>query len=529
MAVGGGAVVTHQGTDALLHTANERFGDPPGQSVRLGRLVAAQGGVEIRRAATLRKARQHPDDLLDPRHLRRGRGHRAVVQRGKRRTGGEPTPESGGEGRLALDGEVQKIVEQVAPRLALHALARAVVTRDLESVSLVGQLAEADAHRSGIPRGAGRAMVRHRAMPKPATTRDPRIALERLRNQRLVGASFSSAAAAVGALGAVQAQDYYGACWGVAQRVRGATEASVAKAFDRGAILRTHVLRPTWHFVSPEDLRSLLALSHARVTRQMAPYARKAGLTARVISKVNDVLARALEGGRHLTREELAEALAVRGVPAKGERLGLMMMRAELDAIVTSGPRRGKRFTYALLDERAPKAKTLPRDEALAELARRYFTTHGPALLADFAWWAGITLAEARTAVEAARSLSERVLAERPYFSPRAHSPLPATRSSVLLLPNYDEYVISYKDYRPVFDPALASKLGPRERLAVHLLVVGGQIVGGWRRTLSATGVRVDVNALRKLSAAEQSGLERATAAYGRFLDVAPALNLRVL
>lgn len=366
-------------------------------------------------------------------------------------------------------------------------------------------------------------------MPKTAAPgAEPRIALERLENQRLTGATFSSPAAAVAALGAVQSQDYYGACWALAQRTRGTTEASVAKAFDRGAFLRTHVLRPTWHFVLPADVRWLIELSRATIARKMAPYERKLGLTPRVVAKSNDVLARALEGGPR-TREELGEALAARGVHATGEPLGLLMMRAEIDLVATSGPRRGKQFTYALLEQRAPKARSLSREEALAELARRYFTTHGPALLADFAWWAGLTLAEAKPAVLASKGLSERVLSEKKYWSPRARAPADAARSSVLLLPNYDEFLISYKDYAPVFDPAVASKLVPRERFAAHLLVVGGQVVGGWRRTLAARGVVVEVNAVRRLTNAERAGVKRAVASYGRFLERAPSLELREL
>ncbi len=356
---------------------------------------------------------------------------------------------------------------------------------------------------------------------------DPRIALERLVNQRLVGASFASPAAAVKALGAVQAQDYYGACWGLAERVRGATEASVEKAFDRGAILRTHVLRPTWHFVLPADVRFLSELSRASITRKMAPYERKAGFTPRLIAKAHDVLARALESG-YRTRDELGKALAARGIRATGAGLGLLMMRAEVELVVTSGPRRSRQFTYATFEARAPKARSLPREEALAELARRYFTTHGPALLADFAWWAGLTLADARVGVLATKGLSERVLAEKAYWSPRAHPPSPAARSSVLLLPNYDEFVISYKDYRPVFDPALARKLVPLERLAGNVLVVNGQIIGGWRRSL-AKSVHVEVNALRKLSNREKTGVTRAVASYAKYLGLAASLDLREL
>jgi hypothetical protein len=356
---------------------------------------------------------------------------------------------------------------------------------------------------------------------------DPSIAFERLVHQRLVGASFTSTASAVAAFGAVQAQDYYGACWAIAERVRGATAASVEKAFDRGAILRTHVLRPTWHFVVPACLRWLIELSRASVVRRMAPHERKLGLTGRMYAKSHDLVARALEGGRYRTRDELGEILSARGIPTTGERLGLLMMRAELDAVVTSGPRRGRKSTYASFEERAPNAPSLPREEALAELARLYFSTHGPAQLADFAWWGGLTLSDARIAVVAAKGLSERVLAERPHWSPRPRTPPPAARSSVFLLPNFDEYLVAYKDQRAILDPVLKRKLGARELLAAPRLVVGGQVVGGWRRVLEPTRVRVEVNALRRLSNDERNGVERAVAAYERFLGLPATLALR--
>jgi len=191
------------------------------------------------------------------------------------------------------------------------------------------------------------------------------IARRRLRNQRLIGAPFGSAAEAVDALLAVQAQDYAGAKWAIGQRVRGATDASVEAAFDRGELLRTHVLRPTWHAVTPADIRWLLALTAPRIKVAMAYYARQRKLDAPTLARSNDVLARALEGGRQRTRDELAAALASAGIVASGDRLGHIMGTAELDAVVCSGARRGKQFTYALFDERVPPAPLLPRERAL--------------------------------------------------------------------------------------------------------------------------------------------------------------------
>ena len=226
------------------------------------------------------------------------------------------------------------------------------------------------------------------------------IARRRLRNERLVGAPFASAVEVVRWLGAVQAQDYAGAKWAVGQRVRGGTDADVEAACDRGDILRTHVMRPTWHFVVPADIRWMLALTAPQVKARMAYYDRQLALDGPTYARTNAVIARALEGGRHLTREELGKVLAAAGVAASGQRLGHVMFRAELDAVVCSGPRRGKQFTYALLDERVPPVAALAREEALAALVRRYFTSHGPAQLNDFAWWSGLTVADAKAGVQ---------------------------------------------------------------------------------------------------------------------------------
>ena len=197
------------------------------------------------------------------------------------------------------------------------------------------------------------------------------VARARLHSQRLVGAPLATPEEVVGWLGAVQAQDYAGAKWAVAQRAAGCSDADVEQACRDGRILRTHVLRPTWHFVLPDDMRWMLALTAPRVRAAMAYYDRKLGLDEAVFRRTQALLAKALVGGQARTREELARTLAAAGIEASGQRLGHIMMRAELDALVVSGPRRGKQFTYALLDERAPpRARAPPRPRRGAGRAR---------------------------------------------------------------------------------------------------------------------------------------------------------------
>ena len=229
------------------------------------------------------------------------------------------------------------------------------------------------------------------------------VAIQRLRNQRLVGRPFATPEEVVGWLGAVQAQDYAGAKWAIGQRSRAGTDADVERACADGRILRTHVLRPTWHFVLPDDVRWMLALTAPRVRAAMAYYDRKLALDGAAFRRSQAVLQKALAGRQGAdARGAGGGRSAAAGIEASGQRLGHIMMRAELDALITSGPRRGKQSTYALLDERAPGGRTLARDEALAELAGRYFASHGPALPQDFAWWSGLTVGDARRGIESA-------------------------------------------------------------------------------------------------------------------------------
>src|SRR6266571_3866 len=231
------------------------------------------------------------------------------------------------------------------------------------------------------------------------------IAHRRLHNQHITRRTLETPQALVEWLGAVQAQDFAAAKWALGLRLQGVTDEDIEQAFTDGAILRTHVMRPTWHFVSPADIRWLLALTAPRVNTVNASWYRKLELDDALFLSSNAVLAKALQGGKQLTRPELVSVLQQAGI-ATGDvlRFTYIMIRAELDGIVCSGARQGKQFTYALLDERAPQARTLDHDEALAEFARRYFTGHGPATLQDFVWWSGLSVADARAGLDMVKS-----------------------------------------------------------------------------------------------------------------------------
>ena len=348
------------------------------------------------------------------------------------------------------------------------------------------------------------------------------VARRRLQNERLIGAPFEKPEDVVQWLGAVQAQDYPGAKWGIGQRAKDCVDATVEQAYTSGKILRTHVMRPTWHFVMPADIRWMLDLSAPRVKATMATYDRQLELDSNVYKRTNAAIVKALEGGAHLTRTELGDALEAAGIAAGGRRLAHIVHRAEIEALICSGELKGKQHTYALVDKRAPGAKTLPRDEALAELTRRYFTSHGPALAQDFAWWSGLTVADAKAGLEmASRHLLHEVIEGKTYW----FSPSPATAGlkdpTVHLLPNYDEYLIAYRDHSATLGESLPSgATALYDMLSRHIAVLNGRVIGGWRSTTKKGEVSIALNLPVPLSGSQKEALHTAAERYGRFLGM---------
>lgn len=338
----------------------------------------------------------------------------------------------------------------------------------------------------------------------------------RLCNHRLIASDLRQPCDVVESLVAVQAQDYAAATWGLGLRASGLTAARVEQAFSDGSILRTHVMRPTWHFVTPADIRWLLALTAPRIAARMRPHHRQLELNGRVFSRSSAVFERALAGGKHLTRAELAAALARARISAQGLRLGFLVMQGELDQVICSGPPCGKQFTYALLEERVAPARARTRDEALAELARRYFASHGPATVRDYAWWSGLTVRDAAAGIELARpALQPEVVKDRTYWSATSGRKARRASGSACLLPIFDEYLIAYKD-RELTTPSAFPRLGPYD----NSLVIDGELTGGWRRVVKGNTVTVSVRGHRRLTATELRHVRAAAERFGRFLGL---------
>ena len=343
------------------------------------------------------------------------------------------------------------------------------------------------------------------------------IIRRRLRNQLLGGSKVKTPADVVSWFGAVQAQEYTPTKWSLGLRAPGLLADEVERAFAEGAILRTHVMRPTWHFVAPADLRWLLALTAPHIHRGSASYNRQLELDPPTVSRSHKAIARALEGGACLTRAELGAALTSVGIVTNGQRLAHLMMHAELDRLICSGPRRGRQFTYALFDDRVPRVPDLARDEALAMLAHRYFRSHGPATMRDFAWWSGLPMKEVRDAIAMARpALAGETVDGHQYWFDPATAPARVTSPYLYLLPIYDEFGISYRD-RDLFT-AGTPVMPTNGRFAyLHVLFIDGRLAGRWKWTENGAGIGIGVKLFRRLRPAERAALDKAASRHGRF------------
>ena len=345
----------------------------------------------------------------------------------------------------------------------------------------------------------------------------------RLVNQLLTSPLFEKPQDIVSWFGAMQSQDFAAAKWAIAQRTVNLTDTEIEQAFNDGKILRTHIMRPTWHFVTPADIRWLLALTSPRVHRFNGYYYRQTGLDKSIFEKSNKVIQKALEGNKQLTRSELHEHLITAKIPTENLGLSYTIMQAELDGIICSGPRRGKQFTYMLLDERAPQTKPLTNDEALAELSKRYFQSHGPAQAQDFSWWSGLRLSDARKGIELlGTKLQKETRNGKLYY----FFEIKTTQSQdAFLVPGFDEYFIAYSERSDILDKQYAKELNQGGGMVNGAVVANGKMVGGWKRTFSKKAINVTIKLFEKITDVQQRSLEQQVKKFGAFLQMSVILH----
>lgn len=316
------------------------------------------------------------------------------------------------------------------------------------------------------------------------------ILQQRLLNQQLSSPTFKTPESVVSHMGAIQAQDYAMSKWAVGLRMSQSHDDMIETALNEGRILRTHVLRPTWHLITPQDIRWMLALTGPYVKKGISHYDKKLELTEALYKKTNHLICKALETG-HLTRSEIKALLDQAGIKSDSHRLVHIMIRPELDGLICSGARKGKQTSYALLDDRVPPAAPLTQDDALAKLALRYFTSHGPATLKDFAWWSGLPITLAKQGLESIKNTLDNEADH--YF--KAHSGKAA--NNILLLPNFDEYLISY-DEKPA-----------GKAFFKNTILVNGEVAGTWTREIKKDKVTVAIDPMEELSATKLKKAEK--------------------
>lgn len=349
------------------------------------------------------------------------------------------------------------------------------------------------------------------------------IAYQRLCNQHIAEATFEKPSDVVQWLGAVQAQDYLGSLWAIGLRMRNAIQADIEQAIADKTIVRTWPMRGTLHFVAPADVRWMLELLTPRIIAGSQRRFQQFGLDDAIFARSKELLTSALQGGKQLTRNAMYQVLEAGGIAAANQRGLHILGRLAQDGIICFGARKGKQPTFALLDEWVPAAKTLERDEALAELARRYFTSHGPATPQDFGWWSGLTAADARAGLEMVRSEFIQEVIDGRAFWLSASVPTPKVASpAAYLLPAYDEYTVAYKDRSALLDPRHAQQAG--SSILGPTIAVDGQIVGTWKRTLKKETVIITPSLFTPLSKAKYQALAEAAHRYGAFLDMTVTL-----
>jgi len=346
------------------------------------------------------------------------------------------------------------------------------------------------------------------------------IANIRLISQQIEQTKFKTVKELVDWMSAIQAQDYAMVKWAIGIRLPNATDRVIETAMKQGEIIRTHLLRPTWHFVSADDIYWMLALKATPIKASLRSRHKQLGLSESIIVRSNAILENALKGGKQLPREELLAELVKAGIPIDENRASHLLVRAEMDGVVCSGATEGKKLTYALLEERVPKPNLPTREEALAKLAKKYFSSHGPATLSDFTWWSGLSFNDAKHALEMVKSdLNVETIDAQMYWYLKSYSIRQTDIEAAYLLPAFDEFIISYKDRRAALPFENFSKAVSNNGIFRPVVVVNGQVMGIWKRKINRNTVMVETELFQQPDQATKRLIEKAANQYGQFLE----------
>lgn len=340
----------------------------------------------------------------------------------------------------------------------------------------------------------------------------------RLHAQLISGPKLSTPKEVVSHLGAMQAQDYAMAKYAVGLRMKHATDNSIEDALNNGEIIRTHLLRPTWHFVTPEDLHWMLELTAPNILRLMSSSNRLLGLDEKSLEKSNGIIAKAIEGGNHFTRDELMKLLKSADLKTDEYRSSHFLMHAEMCGIIANGKRIGKQHTYTSFPKAGKNVK-FTKDEALAELAKRYFKSHRPATAKDFTWWSGLSVSDAKKAIDLA-DLNHRSIDSCEYYFTGLNDQHTALDGNIHFLPAFDEFLIAYKDRSASISNESAKHAFTNNGIFRPIIVMDGKVIGTWKRSARKETLTVEAFLLQKTSQKVQRDLAKAARCYSDFMEM---------
>jgi hypothetical protein len=346
-------------------------------------------------------------------------------------------------------------------------------------------------------------------------------------NQKIINTQFIKANEVVSWMGAMQAQDYAMAKWAIGIRLLNPTNEDVERSIDKGEIIRTHLMRPTWHFVSADDIYWILELSAPGILSSMKSRNKTLELTDAIFAKTNRIIEKVLSTEMNLTREELAREIHKAKIPTDNNRLSHILFTAELNGIICSGRKKNGKLTYALLRERVPDKKVQTRDESLAELAKRYFASHGPATLKDFTWWSGLSVSDAKNGLESVKAnfIFETIGLEK-YVMPHSLRGKAPGKALLFLLPAYDEFLISYKDRSASLSRMDNKRAVSSNGIFYPLIILNGQVTGLWRRLIKGDKVIIEAEFFQRPGKSAKNLLETEVHQFGEFLNTKTEIKI---
>lgn len=337
------------------------------------------------------------------------------------------------------------------------------------------------------------------------------ISIIRQTNQQISKPALETPQAVIEHMGVIQAQDYNMAKLAVSTRLRHVTHQQIENDINKGKIVRTHILRPTWHLISVNDVRWVMELTAPGINKILSSMYGKLELDNSIFKKSNAIIHRLLSDTEALTRKEIMTELEKEGIKTDSLRAVHIMFKAETEMIVCNGAKRNKQFTYSLFDRKVPVTRSIPRDEALTKLASRYFTSHGPATIKDFSWWSGLSVADAKNGLALVKNnFCSEIINSETYWFIDADLEKPVAGTDIFLLPAYDEFTAGYTDRNELIESTNKSKINAKKLIFSPIIISNGKVIGRWKKSIKDKKVNIETMLFRPILKSEKGKLHKA-------------------